>query len=102
MRVPIDFPTNKTGAKFWGSYSTQVDSGYKANKTLMDAFLKGRAAISAKDDKTKLAQATIILEAFEKLTGAAALQEVKEVKESINETLYETAGFLNVTDLFIH
>lgn len=85
--VPIDFPTNKTGVKFWGSYSTQVDSGYKVNKILMDAFLKGRAAISNKDDKTKLAQATIILEAFEKLTGAAALQEVKEVKESINDNI---------------
>ncbi|CAM4298275.1 protein of unknown function [Pedobacter westerhofensis] len=85
--VPIDFPTNKTGVKFWGSYSTQVDSGYKANKILMDAFLKGRAAISNKDDKTKLAQATIILETFEKLTGAAALQEVKEVKESINDNI---------------
>ncbi|SDZ99005.1 DUF4856 domain-containing protein [Pedobacter hartonius] len=85
--VPIDFPTNKTGVKFWGSYSTQVDAGYPANKTLMDAFLKGRAAISNKDDKTKLAQATIILEAFEKLTAAAALQEVKEVKESINDNI---------------
>lgn len=85
--VPIDFPANKTGAKLWGSYSTQVDSGYHANKILMDAFLKGRAAISNKDDKTKVAQATIILETFEKLTGAAALQEVKEVKESINDNI---------------
>lgn len=85
--VPIDFPTNKTGAKLWGSYSTQVDSGYKANKILMDAFLKGRAAISNKDTKGKLAQATIILQTFEKLTGAAALQEVKEVKESINDNI---------------
>jgi hypothetical protein len=98
--VPIDFPTNKTGAKLWGSYSTQVDSGYKANKILMDAFLKGRAAISNKDNTTRDAQATIILQAFEKLTGAAALQEVKEVKESIsdniarNSRLSECYGFV--------
>lgn len=85
--VPIDFPTNKTGAKLWGSYSTQVDAGYHANQILMDAFLKGRAAISNKDTKTKLEQATIILQTFEKLTGAAALQEVKEVKESIDDNL---------------
>lgn len=99
--VPIDFPTNKTGAKFFGSYSTQVDSGYKANKILMDAFLKGRAAISNKDTKTRDAQATILLQAWERLTAAAALQEVKEVKESIsdniarNSRLSECWGFVH-------
>lgn len=85
--VPIDFPANKVGVKLWGSYSTQIDSGYHANKILMDAFLKGRAAINNKDDKTKLDQATIIMQTFEKMTGAAALQEVKEVKESINDNI---------------
>jgi hypothetical protein len=98
--VPIDFPTNKTGAKLWGSYTTQVDAGYKANQILMDAFLKGRAAISHKDTKVKQAQATIILETFERLTAAAALQEVKEAKESIsdnvqrNSRLSECYGFV--------
>jgi hypothetical protein len=99
--VPIDFPTNKTGAKFWGSYSTQVDSGFHANKILMDAFLKGRAAISNKDVQTMKEQATIIAQTFERLTGAAALQEVKEVKESINDNiarnsrLSECYGFIH-------
>jgi hypothetical protein len=100
--VPIDFPTNKTTPKplFWGSYSTQVDSGFHANKILMDAFLKGRAAISHKDTKTIQAQSTIILQTMERLTGAAALQEVKEVKESIsdniarNSRLSECYGFV--------
>ena len=99
--VPVDFPTNKTGAKLWGSYSTQIDSGYHANKILMDAFLKGRAAISNKDMQTKQDQATIIMQTFEKMTGAAALQEVKEVKESLsdniarNSRLSECYGFVN-------
>jgi hypothetical protein len=98
--VPVDFPTNKTGAKLWGSYSTQVDSGFHANQILMDAFLKGRAAISNKDNKTITAQANIILDTFERLTGAAVLQEVKEVKESIsdniarNSRLSECYGFV--------
>lgn len=85
--VPVDFPTNKTGAKLWGSYSTQVDSGFHANKILMDAFLKGRAAISNKDNKTRDEQATIILQTMERLTGAAVLQEVKEIKESLNDNM---------------
>lgn len=85
--VPIDFPTNKTGAKFWGSYTTQVDSGYKANKILMDAFLKGRAAISNKDNATVTAQAAIILQVFDKLNAAGALQEVQETKEAISDNI---------------
>jgi hypothetical protein len=85
--VPIDFPTNKTGAKFWGSYTTQVDSGYKANKILMTAFLKGRAAISAKDITTVTAQAAIILDAFNRLNAAGALQEVQEAKAAISDNI---------------
>ena len=87
--VPIDFPTNTTNPKpvFWGSYSSQVDAGYHANKILMDAFLKGRAAISAKDNQTVKEQASIIIQAMERLTGAAALQEVKEAKESMNDNI---------------
>ena len=98
--VPNDFPTNKTGVALWGSYSTQVDSGYHVNKILMDAFLKGRAAISHKDTKTTQAQAAIIMQAFERIVGAAALQEVKEVKESLsdniarNSRLSECYGFI--------
>jgi len=98
--VPIDFPTNKTGVKLWGSYSTQVDSGFKANKTLMDAFLKGRAAISAKDNATFVAQANLIIITMEKLNAAAALQEVNEIKASIsdnvarNSRLSECYGFI--------
>jgi hypothetical protein len=85
--VPIDFPTNKTGAKFWGSYTTQVDAGYKANDILMGAFLKGRAAISAKDLSTAKAQAAIILDAFNKLGAAGALQEVQEAKADISDNI---------------
>ncbi|WP_448701960.1 DUF4856 domain-containing protein [Mucilaginibacter sp. AW1-3] len=85
--VPIDFPTTKTGAKFWGSYTSQVDSGYKANKILMGAFLKGRAAISHKDSKTITEQAAIILDVFNKLNAAGALQEVQEAKASISDNI---------------
>jgi hypothetical protein len=85
--VPVDFPTNKTGVKLWGSYTTQVDEGYKANKILMDAFLKGRAAVSAKDKKTFVEQAKIIIATFEKLHGAGALQEVKEAKDAISDNI---------------
>jgi hypothetical protein len=99
--VPVNFPTNKTGAAFWGSYTTQIDSGYHANMILMNAFLKGRAAISNKDMPTTQAQATIIMQTFERMTGAAALQEINEIKEALtdnvkrNSALSECYGFVN-------
>jgi len=99
--VPINFPTNKTGVLFWGSYTTQIDSGYHANMILMNAFLKGRAAITNKDMPTTQAQATIIMQTFEKMTGAAALQEINEIKEALtdnvkrNSALSECYGFVN-------
>jgi Domain of unknown function (DUF4856) len=99
--VPINFPTVKTGAVYWGSYTSQIDSGYHANMILMNAFLKGRAAISNKDIPTAQAQATIIMQTFERATGAAALQEINEIKEALtdnvkrNSALSECYGFVN-------
>lgn len=98
--VPVDFPGNKVGAKFWGSYTTQIDAGYQANAILMGAFLKGRAAISHKDNKAIVAQANIILDTFNKLNAAGALQEVKEAKDGLtdnilrNSRLSEMYGFV--------
>lgn len=47
--VPIDFPTTTDGISFIGSYSDQRNEILSTNATIMDAYLKGRAAISAKD-----------------------------------------------------
>lgn len=98
--VPVDFPANKAGARFWGVYSTQVDSGYKVNKVLLDAYLKGRASIDNADTKTMGAQAAIIVQNYEKLVGAAALQAVRETKPvikdpvALNSKLSEIYGFV--------
>ncbi|MDN4165296.1 DUF4856 domain-containing protein [Cytophagales bacterium LB-30] len=47
--VPTDFPSNTEGIKFFGSYSNQRNEQIGTNQALMDAYLKGRAAISNKD-----------------------------------------------------
>lgn len=99
--VPNNFPSTKTGVLFWGSYTTQIDSGFHANAILMAAYLKGRAAISHKDMATANAQATIIMQTFERMTGAAALQEVNEIKQALtdnvkrNSAVSECYGFVN-------
>jgi len=100
--VPIDFPTNTTGLKYFGSYSNQVDAGLHSNSTIMNAFLKGRAAISNKDLGTKSSQASIIISTFDKLDAGAIVQEMKETDANIQAgdlvaaygTLSEAVGFV--------
>ena len=88
--VPGNFPANRTGVKYWGSYTSQIDSGIakpvvnmtgiNANSTLLNAFLKGRAALANNDSTTAVAQANIIIPFFETMEAAAALHETNEAK----------------------
>jgi hypothetical protein len=100
--VPVNFPTNTTGLRYFGSYSNQVDPGLASNGILMTAFLTGRAAIGAKDMDTKTTQASIIISTFDKLDAAAIVQEMKETDANIEAgdavaaygTLSESLGFV--------
>jgi hypothetical protein len=84
--VPDSFPTVLTPVKFWGSYSNQVNGGLNSNEIIMNAFLKGRAAISNNDMKTKNEQAAIIIAMFDKMTAASVIRELKECDEDITNS----------------
>jgi hypothetical protein len=100
--VPVNFPASTSGLKYFGSYSNQVDAGLHSNTSIMNAFLKGRAAISAKDMATKNAQAAILISTFDSLDAAAIVQEMKETDANIEAgdsvaafgTLSESLGFV--------
>lgn len=81
--VPDSFPTITTGLKYWGSYSNQINAGLGCNAVMMNAFLKGRAAISNHDMATKNAQAAIIIAELDKMTAGGVAQELNEIKQSI-------------------
>jgi hypothetical protein len=91
--VPANFPQNRVGVKYWGSYTSQIDSGIakpvtaltgiNANPTLLNAFLKGRAALANNDLATAQQQANIIIPFFEKMEAAAALHELNEAKGNL-------------------
>lgn len=51
--VPTTFPATTDNLLFWGSYSNGRDALLETNSKIMDAFIKGRAAISnnAMDDR---------------------------------------------------
>jgi hypothetical protein len=86
------------------NYSTQVDLGIQSSATLLNAFLKGRAAISNKDDATRNAQAAIIVAELEKFLAACVIHEINELIASSNlkfndnpskcSSLSESLGFL--------
>lgn len=98
--APADFPTNLNNLKYWANYSNQVDAALGSNKTLMNAFLKGRAAISANDMQGKAAAAATIRAEWERLVAAAAIHELNEARESVADQakkshyLSETKGFI--------
>jgi hypothetical protein len=103
--VPANFPANRTGVKYWGSYTSQIDSGIvkpvvnltgiDANPTLLNAFLKGRAALANNDNTTALAQAGIIIPFFEKMEAAAALHELNEAKGNLPNGAAAVCGNLS-------
>lgn len=100
--VPVNFPTNTTGLRYFGSYSNQVNAGLNSNTTIMNAFLKGRAAIANNDLTTMKAQASLLISAFDSLDAGAIVQEMHETNTNIEAgdavaaygTLSESLGFV--------
>lgn len=100
--VPVNFPTSTSGLRYFGSYSNQVDAGLHSNASIMNAFLKGRAAISNNDLTTMKAQAHTLINTFDSLDAAAIVQEMHETNTNVEAgdavaaygTLSESLGFV--------
>lgn len=102
--VPVDFPTNTTGLKNWGSYANSVNTAIGCNATIMTAFLKGRAAISAKDNAGRDAASLIVINTWEKVAAAKCINYLKGAKNNIADkgTLHHnlSEGYGFVTGFF--
>ena len=102
--VPIDFPMNVTGLKNWGSYCNAVSAALggstTTNATIMNAWLKGRAAISNKDNGGRDAARDIVVKTWEKVSAARFITYVKGAKANIiaqatfNHNLSEGVGLI--------
>ncbi len=84
--VPIDFPTNTDNIIFWGNYCNGRNSILSSNQTIMDAFLKGRAAISNNDLTTRDEAIVEVRDAWELVVATTAIH-------------YINSGLNNYTDL---
>jgi hypothetical protein len=98
--VPVDFPTNVSGIRFWGKYCNDRNTLLSTNATLMNAFLTGRAAISNKDYTTRDAQVIVVRDTWEKVIAATIISYVNSTKLNMsddavrNHNLSEIKGFI--------
>ena len=98
--VPVDFPTNLKGLKNWGSYCNAVNAAIGSNATIMNAWIKGRAAISHKDAATRDEARNIVVRTWEKVGAARFITYTKGAKTNIadqatfNHNLSEAIGFI--------
>lgn len=81
--VPKDFPTNTTGLVFWGKYCNVHEGVYPLNQRIMDAFLKGRAAISANDLTSRDEQIALLRKDWELVVAATAIYYLNKAKASL-------------------
>jgi hypothetical protein len=99
--VPAAFPTSTVGLKNWGSYCNSVNSAIGSNTLIMNAFLKGRAAISNKDNAGRDQARDIIVATWEKIGAARFITYMKSAKTNITDDalrshyLTESIGFVN-------
>lgn len=99
--VPVDFPSNVTGIKYWGSYSNQRDAVIGSNAAMMNAFLKGRAAISNKDYTVRDHVKAAIRTEWEEICAASAIHYINAAKTHLtddalrNHELSECLGFVH-------
>lgn len=83
LAIPADYDSSKSlpGSDpnrplLWGGYLAERGKAIKAGGTMFQAFLKGRAAIGGFDVATRDQQVDIILDKWEQLAAAAALNYV--------------------------
>lgn len=91
LSVPKNYDTTKvyTAADLdrpllWGGYLAERGKGIQAGGVIFGAFLKGRAAIGAKDYVVVKEQIAIIQDKWEQLAAAAALEYVTIPTRSVN------------------
>ncbi|MDQ3048527.1 MAG: DUF4856 domain-containing protein [Bacteroidota bacterium] len=78
--VPLDFPTNVTGIKYWGAYCDEVNPAISSNAAMMNAFLSLRAAVSNNDVTVRDAKIASIKTDWERVVAASAILELTEAK----------------------
>lgn len=83
--VPVSFPTTTVGLRNWGNYANSVNAAINCNTTIMNAFLKGRAAISNKDNAARDEAKKVVLNTWEKVAAAKCINYLKGAKNNLSD-----------------
>ncbi len=100
LGVPKEAPLSIAGIRFWGRYTNDRNLALSTYTNLCNAYIKGRAAISAKDYPTRDAQVAIIRETWEKVIAATIINYVNTTKANFsndairNHNCSEIKGFI--------
>jgi hypothetical protein len=98
--VPVDFPSNTTNLRAWGNYCNRRNALLNTNKTIMDAFLLCRAAISNKDYAKRDEAIKLVKDSWEKVIAATVINYLNTAKNNMaddairNHNLSECLGFV--------
>lgn len=90
--VPVDFPTNINGIKFWGKYCNTRDAQLGCNAIMMNAFKRGRAAISQDALTIRDEEILKIRKMWEKISAAQAVAYLEGAKTNFG---VDNAKFLH-------
>ncbi|MDN3671084.1 DUF4856 domain-containing protein [Echinicola jeungdonensis] len=87
--VPTDFPNgdpvlDEEHSRFWAGYTYGLEETLGINQPLMDAYIKGRAAIVADNHVVKNEQIDIIIELHELVAAAKAVHYIKSAIGDLN------------------
>ena len=81
MGFPVDFSSNYNGSgviSFWGKYSNTADDNIQMNDRLMNAFKRGRAAITAKEYAVLDEEVNKLYEELEVMIAATTIYYINQ------------------------
>lgn len=83
--IPTNFPSNTDDIRFWGKYCDGRNGVLGSNQKIMDAWLKGRAAISNKDKSAMDAAVSTIKTEWEKVCAGTAMHYLNGALANLND-----------------
>lgn len=90
--VPVDFPDNTDGIRYWGKYCNSRESLLGLNNVIMDAYIKGRAAISNNDLDTRDEQIAILRRELDKVAAATTIHYINSAITNFQDDAIKLHG----------
>ncbi len=98
--APLTAPTSTAGIRFWAKYANDRNAILSTYTDLSNAFIKGRAAITAKDFAQRDAQVILVRDLWEKAIASTIVSYVNSTKLVLsddairNHNCSEIKGFI--------